>query len=137
MCATVQNMARLLQSSVDNDLSPGSTSAVLNRLLRSARLQLGMEIAFISHFENGHRTFRHVNKAAGLEIVKVGDSDPLELSYCQLVVDGRLPQLMQNARDYPMALDLKVTRQLGIGGNGHVRQGYWQYTGGGRSRDPC
>lgn len=110
-------MTRLLQSSVDNDVSPGSTSAVLNQLLRSARLQLGMEIAFISHFENGHRTFTHVNKAAGLEIVKVGDSDPLTASYCQRVVDGRLPQLMQNAQDYPVALELKITRELGIGGH--------------------
>jgi len=109
-------IARLLQASLNSDASPDSTTAVLDRLLRSARLQLGMKIAFISRFENGRRIFKYVDKAAGIEIVKVGESDPLEDTYCQRVVDGRLPQLMQNAQDHVAALQLKVTRQLGIGG---------------------
>jgi EAL domain-containing protein (putative c-di-GMP-specific phosphodiesterase class I) len=45
----------------------------------------------------------------------VGASDPLDHSYCQLIADGRLPQLIHNASDIPLARALPVTTDLPVG----------------------
>jgi len=44
----------------------------------------------------------------------VNASDPLEDSYCQRVVDGRLPELIQDAFELPEANALPVTRALPV-----------------------
>lgn len=106
-------ISQLLQGSLDT--SEGSVASILGRLLRAARIHMGMDIAFISQFEETMRVFRHVNKREGLEPVEVGACDPLDESYCQRVVDGRLPELIQNAQELSAALELPATEQLGIG----------------------
>jgi EAL domain-containing protein (putative c-di-GMP-specific phosphodiesterase class I) len=45
----------------------------------------------------------------------VGGADPLEASYCQRIVDGRLPELIQDATAVPAAMELRVTRALPVG----------------------
>ncbi len=110
-------ISHLMQVSLDTIAQPGSSSTILNSLLKAARLQLGMDIAFISHFDKGRRIFKHVDKLEGLNIVEIGASDPLTTSYCQRVVDGRLPQLIQNAHDFPATRGLRVIQQLDIGGH--------------------
>jgi len=84
--------------------------------LHSVRTLLGMEIAFISEFKGGQRIFRYVDTSEDIPpIVCVGNSDPLEESYCQRVVDGRLPELIRDARQIPEALTLPVTTALPVG----------------------
>ncbi len=106
-------ISQLLQESFHP--SEGSVAAILNRLLKAARIHMGMDIAFISQFENSMRVFRHVEKREGLKPVEVGGCDPLDESYCKKVVDGKLPQLIQNAQDLTEARKLTVTEDLGIG----------------------
>ncbi|MDZ7749786.1 MAG: hypothetical protein U5K43_14055 [Halofilum sp. (in: g-proteobacteria)] len=50
---TMLGLSRLLQESLD--MREGSIGATLERLLQAARIHLGMEIAFISQFEDGYR----------------------------------------------------------------------------------
>ncbi len=89
---------------------------ILQDALSSVRRHLGLEIAFISEFSAGRRFFRYVDAAAPAQCpVRVGNSDPLEQSYCQRVVDGRLPELMNDARQNAQALTLPVTTQLPVG----------------------
>lgn len=83
--------------------------------LHSARRILDMEVAFISRFENGRRFFKYVISSAEFSPVEVGDSDPLEESICQRIVDGRVPELMVNAKDNSEAQKLAVTSSLSIG----------------------
>lgn len=115
--ASIENsqygMSRLLTEVFD--LREGTLSAILQRLLQAMRLHLGMEVAFISEFENGMRTFRYVDQAEGVNFLQVGKSDPLEESYCQRVVDGRLPELICNAQELDEALLLPATKALGVG----------------------
>lgn len=87
---------------------------VLVRLLRAAREHLGMDVAFVSEFVDGERVFRHVDAGAPGP-VRVGGSDPLDESYCQRVVDGRLPGLIRDARDHPAAVELSATATLPVG----------------------
>lgn len=83
--------------------------------LHSARRILGMEVAFISKFENGRRVFKYVSSAPEFSPIKAGNSDPLEETYCQRVVDGRMPELLVNARHNPEAQTMPVTESLPIG----------------------
>lgn len=91
------------------------TSETLSRALHAMRTHLDMDVAFISEFVDGRRYFRYIDSADQDAIIEVGQSDPLEQSYCQRVVDGRLPELMTDACQNAEALTLPVTRELPIG----------------------
>ena len=75
-----------------------------------------MDVVFVSQFQGGRRFFRYVDaEADAAEIVRVGASDPLEESYCQRVVDGRLPEVIPNAQELPEAAKLAATKAVGVG----------------------
>ena len=83
--------------------------------LQSVRRLIGMEVAFISEFKEGRRVFRYVDSLSEDLPVRVGASDPLEDSFCQRVVDGRLPELMHDASRVAEARTLAVTAALPVG----------------------
>lgn len=89
--------------------------SLLLKMLRAIRSHLGMDVAFISHFTGGRRIFRFVVSDLDNQPVKEGAGDPLEESYCQRVVDRRLPELIPDASLVPEALDLPVTKALPVG----------------------
>lgn len=95
-----------------DDLPPGSEA--LQALLAAIREHLGMDVAFFARFEQGRRVFRMVD-ATGDTPVKPGASDPLEETYCQRIVDGRLPELLRDVAANPESETLPITGQLGIG----------------------
>lgn len=87
----------------------------LSRSLNAIRTHLDMEVAFISEFVDDRRYFRYVDSADQEAIIRVGQSDPLEQSYCQRVVDGRLPELITDACLNAEALTLPATQALPVG----------------------
>lgn len=92
-----------------------SVDELLQDALHAVRRHLGLEVSFISEFKDGRRVFRYVDADAGFCPIKVGDSNPLDESFCQRVVDGRLPGLMPDAGQSPEALSLAVTTELPVG----------------------
>ena len=86
----------------------------IERALRAIRLHLGMEVAFVAEFASGRRVFRYVDSSYDGP-VQVGGSNPLEESYCLRLVDGRLPELMQDARAVPEAAAMPATHALPVG----------------------
>lgn len=62
------------------------------------REHLDMDVVFVSQFKDHRRTFRVVESKPGNTILQVGLSDPIEESWCQHVVSGRLPQHIVDAR---------------------------------------
>lgn len=92
-----------------------SSHEIVMETLHSVRTLLGMEVAFVSEFRDGRRVFRYVDSEEGAPAVCVGASDPLEESYCQRVLDGRLPELIRDATKIPEALTLPVTMALPVG----------------------
>lgn len=68
--------------------------------LHILRERLSMDVVFVSQFKDGRRTFRVVDTDPRHTIVQAGQSDPLEQSWCQYVVDGRLPQLVKDAQPF-------------------------------------
>ncbi|MBD1914326.1 MULTISPECIES: EAL domain-containing protein [Cyanophyceae] len=92
-----------------------STDEVVLDALCAIRVYLDMEVAFVGEFSGGQRRFRYVDSSLEHPPIAVGDSGPLEESYCQRVVDGRLPELIQDASLVPAALELPVTMDLPVG----------------------
>jgi GAF domain-containing protein len=91
--------------------------ATLSALLRRVREVFQMDVVFVSEFVGGRRVFRHVDARPGHELVKAGASDPLEESFCQQVVDGRLPQVITDVRAHPKASRMKLPPDMRIGGH--------------------
>lgn len=90
-------------------------AGLISDLLAAIRHHLDMEVAFVSEFSGGRRHFRFVDSTLDDCPVVAGASDPLEETYCQRVVDGRLPSLLRDAREHPEARTLPVTLTMPIG----------------------
>lgn len=86
----------------------------VQELLDALRIGLDLELAFVGEFTQGKRVFRFV--AGGLTTVDIapGLGDPLEESYCHWIVEGRLPGVIQDARQEPVARALAATERAGI-----------------------
>ncbi|HVY84810.1 MAG TPA: EAL domain-containing protein [Caulobacterales bacterium] len=87
----------------------------IQKVLQIVRAHLDMDVGFVSEFSEGRRVFRHADAKVENSPVVVGNSDPLEESYCQRVVDGRLPPIIHDATQTPAALELPVTTALPVG----------------------
>ncbi len=81
--------------------TPDQTDELIDRrvhdTLRLLRDKLSMDVVFVSQFTQGQRVFRAVEQKPGREVIQEGGADPLEASWCQRVVDGRLPEMIQDA----------------------------------------
>jgi EAL domain-containing protein (putative c-di-GMP-specific phosphodiesterase class I) len=99
------------------DKTPKSVSPdqILPRALRALRIHLGMDVAFISELRSGRRIFRYVDGARPNPAVQIGSTDPVEDTYCQRIVDGRLPELIADAAELAAAQELSFTRLVPVG----------------------
>ncbi len=84
-------------------------------ILHAIRQHLKMEVAFVSEFINDQRVFRYVDSSWTKSPVHVGEGGPLDESYCQRVVDGRLPELINDAQINPVAAELPATFAIPVG----------------------
>ena len=77
----------------------------VTEMLQLLRQRLGMDVVFVSEFVDGQRVFRYVdspnNSPKNQPLIPVGHSDPLEQTWCQRVVDGRLPQFVTDTNKLP------------------------------------
>lgn len=81
----------------------------VQEVLQLMRLHLAMDVAFVSQFEGGRRVFRQIDASAGSWVIKAQQSDPVEQSFCQRVLDGRLPQLVLDVRTLSNFAELPST----------------------------
>lgn len=77
-------------------------------VLLMLRRQLRMDVVFVSEFVDGERVFRFVEGGEALGL-HAGDAAPLEQSYCQRVVEGRMPELVTDAAPLVARGDLPET----------------------------
>ncbi len=112
-----RNADNALRSMMDNrSLNLGSAYGnSVPDILHAVREHLKMEVAFVSEFTQGRRVFRYVDSSWAKNPVRVGNGDPLEDSYCARVVDGRMPELINDAQTDPVAAELPVTFALPVG----------------------
>lgn len=74
---------------------------LLDEVLSVARRHLRMEVAFIASVSEGRRTFEYADMGDEFTPFAVGDSDPLDDTYCGRVLTGLAPELMLDARNEP------------------------------------
>jgi EAL domain-containing protein (putative c-di-GMP-specific phosphodiesterase class I) len=86
----------------------------ITRMLKAIRTHLGMDVAFASEITGGEVHIRHADTASDGPI-RVGDVFPAGDSYCQRIVDGRLPQLMPDTSAFSEAAALASTAALPVG----------------------
>ncbi|MES2547159.1 MAG: diguanylate cyclase [Pseudomonadota bacterium] len=106
--ALIENAQQLLSIPKKNEAN------FLQNTLSAIRRHLNMDVAFISHFHDGVREFDAVDSKDLNPPIAVGDSGPLEESYCQRVIDGRLPEIINDAFELPEAMSLPVTAILPV-----------------------
>ena len=100
----------------DRSLAEGKSDGnSVSDILHAVRTHLKMEVAFVSEFTHGRRIFRYVDSSWPKNPVRVGEGGPLEESYCQRIVEGRMPELLADARTNSVAAELPETFSLPIG----------------------
>jgi GAF domain-containing protein len=75
----------------------GALERQITDVLLMLRRQLQMDVVFVSEFVDGKRVYRFVDGGEKYGL-NAGDAAPLEESYCQQVVSGRMPELVPDAR---------------------------------------
>lgn len=92
-----------------------SIEEFLQRALAAVRVHLGLQVAYISEFEDNDAVFRVVD-APGLEhLAKPGDRHSLDDVYCRHILAGRLPELIPDTAAEPVAMALPITAAVPIG----------------------
>lgn len=94
---------------------PARLAPSVTRLLALAREQLGLPLAAVGEFVEGREVWRHLDGNGGAFGMHLGGGLPLDQTYCQRVVEGRLPSLVRDAHREERVRDLPVTREAGIG----------------------
>ncbi len=87
----------------------------VERLLALVREQLGLTLVAVGQFKGGKEVWRYLDGDGAAFGIYPGGSIPLEETYCQRVVQGRLPNLIRDARRERRVHDLAVTQEAGIG----------------------
>ena len=83
------------------------------QVLKLLRERMKMDVVFVSEFMDGKRVFRHVANPPGQQVLTEGAGDPLEETWCQRVVDGRIPQLVRDAKTNPATAGLNTAIPIG------------------------
>lgn len=81
-----------------SDSADPELPAAIPQVLQLLRTRLGMDVAFVSQIVDGQRVIKAADSAADFTAVQTGMSDPVEQSWCQQVIEGRLPEAIQDAR---------------------------------------
>jgi GAF domain-containing protein len=84
-------------------------------LLSMVRENLEMDVSFVSEFTGDQLVFRALEGDAESFGWREGEGFPLDESYCKRVLDGRLPNVVPDARSEDLTKDLWVTSEADIG----------------------
>ncbi len=84
-------------------------------ILEAALEELGMEVAFVSEFDRQRMVFRKMVGEAGSFGWEEGESVPLDDTFCRLLLEGRLPNAIADAKADGRVRFLEITGKAGIG----------------------
>lgn len=94
---------------------PAEADAAIVAVLTALRRHLKLEVGFVSEFLPDRRRIRFVTADAEQTIVWPGMEIPLSDGYCQLIVDGRLPEFMPDTSLVPEAMAISFTASVPVG----------------------
>ena len=85
------------------------------QMLSAVREVLEMDVAFVSEFAGERMIFRVLEGAAESFGWEEGEGFPIDESYCKRVLDGRIPNVVPDAKREDATRDLRVTTEADIG----------------------
>lgn len=97
------------------DESDAEIDTSVLEVLRLLREKMQMDVVFVGEFTEGQRIFRGVDSAPDHAVLAVGQGNPLEESWCQRVVDGRMPPYIPDASKDPATAALEKALPFRIG----------------------
>ena len=92
-----------------------SSSSPIEHMLRDLREALRMDVAFVSRFSEDQLVFRALEGDSESFGWQEGTSFPIDESYCKRVLDGRIPQVVPDAKREDATKDLRVTSEADMG----------------------
>lgn len=91
-----------------------SVDDVIEQALRAARLVTGLDLAYVSSFADGAQRVE-ATSGDGAEVgIAAGDVVDLESSYCQRMIDGRIPNAVPDTSREPELTALSATHDANI-----------------------
>jgi EAL domain-containing protein (putative c-di-GMP-specific phosphodiesterase class I) len=90
-------------------------SGQLDRVVDLAYRHLGMDMAFVSTFQDGRQVYRSIAGDATSFGASLGEGPDLADTYCSRVVGGQLPNVVPDSTEDPRVRDLRTTVEAGIG----------------------
>src|ERR671913_2300004 len=94
-----------------SDRTPGP----IEDMLRDVREALQMDVAFVSQFSEDQLVFRALEGDEESFGWQEGESFPIDESYCKRVLDGRIPQVVPDAKGEDATKNLRVTSEADMG----------------------
>ena len=91
------------------------TPGPIEYMLRDVREALHIDVAFVSEFSEDRLVFRALEGDAESFGWREGESFPIDESYCKRVLDGRIPQVVPDAKRKDATKDLRVTTEADMG----------------------
>jgi signal transduction histidine kinase len=102
-------------SDIASERTSERTPETIERVLEAAREELGMDVAFVSEFARRRMVFRKLVGEAESFGWKEGESVPLDDTFCQLLLEGRLPNVIPDAKADGRVKFLQITGKADIG----------------------
>jgi GAF domain-containing protein len=93
----------------------GRTPETIEDMLRDVRRALRMDVAFVSKFDGDELVFKKLEGDGESFGWQEGQSFPLDESYCKRVLDGRIPDVVPDAKREEATKDLRVTSEADMG----------------------
>ena len=93
----------------------GQTPENIEDMLSDVRQALQMDVAFVSEFAGDQLVFRALEGDAESFGWQEGESFPIDESYCKRVLDGRIPEVVPDAKREDATKDLRVTSEAEMG----------------------
>jgi GAF domain-containing protein len=86
----------------------------IDRALEVAREVLGMDFSYVTEFVSGEQIIRGTSGDSASFDMNTGDGYPLDGTYCQRMVAGKIPRLIPNTAENEELRDLAMTKLSAI-----------------------
>ena len=91
------------------------TPEKIEEMLSDVREVLELDVTFVSEFAGDRMVFRALEGDAESFGWEEGNGFPIDESYCKRVLDGRVPNVVPDAKREDATRDLRVTTEADIG----------------------
>jgi GAF domain-containing protein len=102
-------------SGLDADRRGADGSDAIVARLALARRETAMSVALLGEIRDGYEVVSALSGDARSFGLAVGASLPVEQTYCHLLLEGRLGNIVSDARSEALVRDLMLTRRANVG----------------------